>query len=162
MNDWSHIHISLACKARFDMSNQSRLVLITAFRQMHFVSYPPLGHLPTIGRLCIVGGADHLRRGRNIVIGTEVDMALDQFKLLEPNLSQELYRWNMVQPVECWRGINRCQQVVAVCPYDFSDSGTLGALSWESMFLHPMVIASVPFLRGKRMQPRWRDDGKAI
>src|SRR6266487_1332675 len=101
MNDWSHIHIPLACKARFDMGNQSRWVLITAFRQMHFVSHPPFGRLTTRGCLCIVGGADHLGGWRDIVIGTKVDMALNQFQLLEPNLSQELYCWNMVQPVEC-------------------------------------------------------------
>ena len=64
-------------------------------------SHPPFGRLTTRGCLCIVGGADPLGGWRDSVIGTKVDLALNQFQLLEPNLSQELYCWNMVQPVEC-------------------------------------------------------------
>src|SRR6266487_5269123 len=65
------------------------------------VTHPPFGRLPTRGCLCIVGGADPLGGWRDSVVGAKVDLALNQFQLLEPNLSQELYCWNMVQPVEC-------------------------------------------------------------
>ena len=55
MNDGSHIHISLACKTRFDMGNQPRLVLITAFCQMHFVPDPPGRQFASIRRFRIIG-----------------------------------------------------------------------------------------------------------
>lgn len=96
MDHWGHVHISIAGPARFDMRNQARRILVTAFGQMHLVPHPPGGQLAPIGGFYIIGRADHFRWGRNVVIGTEVRLALDPFKLLHPDAPQDLDRRDML------------------------------------------------------------------
>jgi len=96
MDHWRHIHIAGARSACLHMSYQSREPLITTFGQMYLVSHPPHGQFAPIGGLNIVGGADHFRWRRNIIIGAQVRLVLDAFKLLYPDTPQRLYRWDVV------------------------------------------------------------------
>src|SRR5579859_2553702 len=106
MDNRRDIHIPIPCSTRFHMGNQSRSTWIATLRQMYFISCPPHGQLPPVGCLNIVGGADHFRWGRDILIRAKVWLAFDQFKLLHPNPSEYLYCWNMAEPVQLGSGEN--------------------------------------------------------
>ena len=69
---------------------------VVGIGQMDLVAHPPGGQFAPIGDICIVRGTDHFRRGRNVVIGTEVGFAIDQLKLLHPHAPQDLDCWDML------------------------------------------------------------------
>ena len=95
MDEGRHIHIAIARPTGLHMRNQARSVVITTFGQMDFLSHPPRRQFAPVGGLDIIGRTDHVWGWWDIVIGTKVNVAFDELKLLHPHSSQGLNRPNL-------------------------------------------------------------------
>jgi hypothetical protein len=78
--------ILFKCWDRFDLRDSLGKVIITALRQMNFVSHPLEASLFAVANFCIVGRANPLSNGRHLFWGQARDLSLLASIVLLPDL----------------------------------------------------------------------------
>ncbi len=129
---------------------------------MHFVPDPPGGGFASVGGISIVGRTDHFGRRRESVVGAQVRLAFDDFKLLNPDASQDLYRWKGSEPIQLWGRVDGIQEAVPVSSNGFDKNCSLGLIFGETSLFDTAPIELIPLIWGKGAQPVWNNFCQAV
>src|SRR5690348_15000256 len=103
MNGGNHRFICPRCRCRCHVGNQVRGILLADFREMHLVPYPGRAPLFAVASLLIIGRTDKLGWRGDILIAAPAHLPVLIAIILEPDLTQDFYRWNMTEPLGCVR-----------------------------------------------------------
>ena len=128
------------------MHNEVRHLVITGLCHMDFVASPNCTAFDTHPRLRIVGRRNEFGGGRNVVIGTPMDLFVLHPKLLDPDAPQDLHRRDLFQPGHGLLPKHYLEQVPAIPAYLVGQFLLLALLFWKAKVFHPAFIALVPLL----------------